>query len=38
MIDVKGFNYRETNNELMVPEIMNLVSKSMSLEGSKNCL
>lgn len=32
---MKDFNYREINNELMVPEIMNLVSKIHEFKGTQ---
>ena len=35
MIIVKEFNYREMNSELMVPEIMNLVSKIYEFKGKQ---
>ena len=36
MIKVKEFNYREMNKELMVPEIMNLVSKIHEFKGKQD--
>ena len=32
---MKEFNYREMNSELMVPEIMNLVSKIYEFKGKQ---
>ena len=36
MIKVKEFNYREMNSELLVPEIMNLVSKIHEFKGKQD--